>query len=215
MNREELIAKTLLDIKAVFLSPKQPFTWASGIKSPIYCDNRLVNSFPKARTIVANALVDLIKEKYPDANCIVGTSTAGISHAAIIAHIMNLPMAYVRNKVKDHGRAKYVEGQIPSGAKVVVIEDLMSTGKSSIEVVEILRRENVNVLGIASIFTYNLELCSSNLKQNNITNFSLSNFNVLSNLALKNNIIDNQDYENLLKFQQNPKDESWIKTKSV
>ena len=128
---------------------------------------------------------------------------------------MNLPMAYVRNKVKDHGRAKYVEGQIPSGAKVVVIEDLMSTGKSSIEVVEILRRENVNVLGIASIFTYNLELCSSNLKQNNITNFSLSNFNVLSNLALKNNIIDNQDYENLLKFQQNPKDESWIKTKSV
>lgn len=213
MNREELIAKELLKIKAVFLNPSNPFTWASGIKSPIYCDNRLVISYPDSRELVESQMVEMIQEYYPEAEYIVGTSTAGIPHAAIIATKMNKPMAYVRSKVKDHGRAKNIEGYIPENAKVVVIEDLMSTGKSSIEVVEILRNNNINVLGIASIFTYNMNICEQNLKNANVINHSLSNFNTLTKFALEQNYITKQEYRKLLAFQKDPNNVEWTNIK--
>lgn len=202
MKKEEIVASELLKIKAVFLNTKELFTWASGIKSPIYCDNRLVISYPTTRTIIENAFVDLIKEVYPDVECIVGTSTAGIPHAAIIADKMNLPMAYVRSKVKDHGRAKNIEGFIAAGQKVVVIEDLLSTGKSSIEVVNILRDNNINVLGIAAIFTYNLQSCKNNLNNAKCEFATLSNFNELIQIAYKTNYITKDDLNTLLEFQK-------------
>lgn len=213
MNREELIANELLKIKAVFLSPSKPFTWASGIKSPIYCDNRLVISYPEVREIVESEFVNLIKEKFPTCDFIVGTSTAGIPHAAIVATKMNLPMAYVRSKAKDHGRAKNIEGNIEPNKNVVVIEDLMSTGKSSIEVVNILRQNSINVLGICSIFTYGLEICKQNLANANVINYSLSNFNVLTKFALEQKYINQDEYKKLLLFQNNPNDSSWMEVK--
>ncbi len=213
MNREEIVANELLKIKAVFLSPSNPFTWASGIKSPIYCDNRLVISYPESREIIENEMVNMINEYYLEAEYIVGTSTAGIPHAAIVATKMNKPTAYVRSKVKDHGRAKHIEGFIPENAKVVVIEDLMSTGGSSIEVVNILRNNKINVLGIASIFTYNLQKCEDNLKNANVINHSLSNFNTLIKFALNQNYINEIEHRKLLAFQKDPNNVEWMNIK--
>lgn len=213
ISREELIAKELLKIKAVFLNPSHPFTWASGIKSPIYCDNRLILSYPSSRELVENELLKMIQQYYPDAEYIVGTSTAGIPHAAIIATKMNKPMAYVRSKAKDHGRNKNIEGSIPPNAKAVVIEDLMSTGGSSIEVVNILRENNINVLGIASIFTYGMDLCINNLTKAKVTNHSLSNFNTLVKFALDQHYINEVEYKKLLAFQKDPNNSDWMEIK--
>ncbi len=213
MTREEKVANELLKIKAVFLSPSDPFTWASGIKSPIYCDNRLVISYPESRELVETEMVNMIQEYYPSAEYIVGTSTAGIPHAAIVATKMNKPMAYVRSKVKDHGRAKHIEGFIPENAKVVVIEDLMSTGGSSIEVVNILRNNKINVLGIASIFTYNLEACKNNLEKANVINHSLSNFNTLVKFAHEQKYVSEVEYKKLLAFQKDPNNVEWTNIK--
>mgnify|MGYP002473756580 CR=1 FL=1 len=213
MTREEKVANELLKIKAVFLSPSDPFTWASGIKSPIYCDNRLIISYPESRELVETEMVNMIKEYYPSAEYIVGTSTAGIPHAAIVATKMNKPMAYVRSKVKDHGRAKHIEGFVPENAKVVVIEDLMSTGGSSIEVVNILRNNKINVLGIASIFTYNLETCKNNLEKANVINHSLSNFNILVKFAHEQKYVSEIEYRKLLAFQKDPNNVDWTNIK--
>ena len=205
------IIKDLLKNKSIFLNAKQPFTWASGIKSPIYCDLRMINSFPILRNYIEDKMVVMIKEKFSNVDYIVGTSTAGISHAAIISYKMKLPMAYVRSSVKDHGRKRNIEGYIPEKAKVVVIEDLMSTGKSSIEVVNILRGEGYNVLGIASIFNYNLEMAKINLKDNKVVNYSLANFNDLIKYALHIKYITKQEYSQLTIFQQNPQSDKWMK----
>ena len=204
------IAKDLLKIHAVFLRPNDPFTWASGIKSPIYCDNRLTLSAPEVRDDVENGLKQLIEENYPDVEMLMGTSTAGIAHAAITAHLMNLPMGYVRSGSKDHGRQNQIEGKLEKGAKVVVVEDLISTGGSVLEVVHVLREAGAEVLGIVSIFTYGMKKGLERLADANVKNVSLSNLDVLVDVAAKEGYIEEADKERLLKFRDNPSDESWM-----
>ena len=207
---EKKIAKALLSIHAVFLRPDDPFTWASGIKSPIYCDNRLTLTAPEVRTEVENGLCELIKKHYPDCEVLMGTSTAGIAHAAICGHILGLPMGYVRSGNKDHGRGNRIEGKLEKGQKVVVVEDLISTGGSCIEVVEALREAGAEVLGIVSIFTYGLQKGLDRLAAANVTNFSLSNFDAVCQVAADEGKIRPEDIERLKKFRANPSDESWI-----
>lgn len=206
---EQKIAKALLEIGAVFLRPDEPFTWASGIKSPIYCDNRLILTAPDVRDEVENALAQTIKTHYADVEVLMGTATAGIAHAAIAASIMGLPMGYVRGGSKDHGRQNRIEGRLQAGQKVVVVEDLISTAGSSIEAVEALREAGADVLGIASIFTYGMQRGVDNLAKAGIKNVSLSNFDVLIQVAVSCGYIKDSDVERLLRFRNNPNDESW------
>ena len=206
---EQKIAKALLEIGAVFLRPDEPFTWASGIKSPIYCDNRLILTAPDVRDEVENALAQTIKTHYADVEVLMGTATAGIAHAAIAASIMGLPMGYVRGGSKDHGRQNRIEGRLQAGQKVVVIEDLISTAGSSIEAVEALREAGADVLGIASIFTYGMQRGIDNLAKAGVKNVSLSNFDVLIRVAASCGYIKDSDVERLLRFRNNPNDESW------
>ena len=208
---EKKIAEQLLSIKAVFLRPEEPFTWASGIKSPIYCDNRLILSAPDARTVVEQAIADKVKEKYPQAEMLMGTSTAGIAHAAIAASILGLPMGYVRGEAKTHGRNNRIEGRMEPGTKVVVIEDLISTGGSAIEVVEALREAGAEVLGIVSIFTYGMKKGIQRLAEAKVVNFSLSNLDALVEVAAGQGYIAPEWKERILKFRDNPSDESWIR----
>lgn len=208
-NTEKTIASDLLKIKAVFLKPNDPFTWASGIKSPIYCDNRLTLSYPEVRKDVENGLAQLVKEYYPDCEMLMGTSTAGIPHAAIVSEILNLPMGYVRSGAKDHGRKNQIEGISPEGKKVVVIEDLISTGGSVIEVCDILKEAGAIVLGIASIFTYQLEKGVVRLKEAGYTNHSLSNFTALTKIAVEEGYIKKEDEKKLEAFQKNPSSPDW------
>ncbi|MCM1369021.1 MAG: orotate phosphoribosyltransferase [Candidatus Amulumruptor caecigallinarius] len=207
---EKEIAKELLRIQAVFLSPDKPFTWASGIKSPIYCDNRLILTSPATRTKVENAIAENVKKYYPEAEVLMGTSTAGIAHAAIAAHIMGMPMGYVRGSAKDHGRNNRIEGRLNPGQKVVVIEDLISTGGSCIDVVEALREAGADVLGVVSIFTYGMKKGLERLSAANVENHSLSNFNTLVDVAVEEGYIKAEDATKLRKFMSNPADESWI-----
>lgn len=207
---ENKIAQQLLSIGAVFLRPEQPFTWASGIKSPIYCDNRLILSAPEARVVVEQAIADKVRECYPEAQMLMGTSTAGIAHAAIAASILGLPMGYVRGEAKSHGRNNRIEGRMPEGAKVVVIEDLISTGGSAIEVVEALREAGAEVLGIVSIFTYGMKKGLERLAAANVENHSLSNLDALVEVAAQNGYIAPEWKERILRFRDNPSDESWI-----
>ena len=204
------IAKDLLKIKAVFFRPEEPFTWASGIKSPVYCDNRLTLSDPEVRTDVENGLASLIRENYPDAEVLMGTSTAGIAHAAITAQIMGLPMGYVRSGHKDHGRQNQIEGRLEKGQKVVVVEDLISTGGSVLEVVDVLREAGAEVLGIVSIFTYGMQKGLDRLAAADVKNISLTNFDVIAEVAADDGYIKAEDVEKLIKFRNNPSDESWI-----
>ena len=208
---EKLIAKDLLKIKAVFFRPDEPFTWASGIKSPVYCDNRLTLTDVEVRNDVENGLAALIKENYPEVEVLMGTSTAGIAHAAITGHIMGLPMGYVRSGAKDHGRNNQIEGRLLPGQKVVVVEDLISTGGSCIEVVNVLRDAGAEVLGIVSIFTYGMQKGLTRLAEANVKNVSLTNFDVIAEVAAEENYIKSEDVERLIKFRNNPSDESWIK----
>lgn len=205
------VAKFLLKIGAVFLRPEQPFIWASGIKSPIYCDNRLVLSDVEARDVVENAIADTIKKHYPQAEALFGTSTAGIAHGAIAAHILRLPTGYVRSGAKDHGRANQIEGRLDKGEKVVVVEDLISTGGSVVEVVEALRAAGAEVLGIVSIFSYNMKKSAERLDACGVTNISLSCLDELCEVAVQEKIISPDAVEQILKFRDNPSDESWIK----
>ncbi len=207
---ERLIAEDLLSIRAVFFRPDEPFTWASGIKSPVYCDNRLTLTAPKVRNDVENALAETIKKEYPECEVLMGTSTAGIAHAAITAHILGLPMGYVRSGSKDHGRQNQIEGKLEKGQKVVVVEDLISTGGSVIEVVNVLREAGAEVLGIVSIFTYGMQKGIDRLAAANVKNVSLTNFDVIANVAAETGYIKNEDVERLIKFRNNPSDESWI-----
>ena len=204
------VASPLLKIKAVFLRPNEPFTWASGIKSPIYCDNRLTLSYPEIRDIIENGLAELIKEYYPTCEVVMGTSTAGIPHAAYVSSILNLPMGYVRGGAKDHGRGNQIEGVVPKGKNVVVIEDLISTAGSSIEVVNILKEAGCNVLGIASIFSYELKKGIDRLKEANVINHSLSNFTTLIEVSNQMGYIEEKDVSKIKKFQNNPSDPSWM-----
>ena len=208
MNIKEQIAKDLLSIGAVFLRPEDPFTWASGIKSPIYCDNRLTLTSVEVRNHVENALAETIKREYPDAE-VLGTSTAGIAHAAITAHLLDLPMGYVRSGAKDHGRHNQIEGRLEKGQKVVVVEDLISTAGSCIEVVNVLREAGAEVLGVVSIFTYGLQKGLDRLAEANVKNVSLSNFDAVAEVAAKEGYIKESDIARLLKFRSNPNDESW------
>ncbi len=207
---EKKIAKRLLEIKAVFLSPDEPFTWASGIKSPIYCDNRLTLSYPEIRTEIETAIAETVKAKYPEAEALAGTSTAGIPHAAIAAHILGMPMAYVRASAKDHGRNNKIEGRLEKGTKVVVIEDLISTGGSVIDVVNALREAEVEVLGIVSIFTYGLAKGIERLKEANVENTSLSNYDALVEVAVESGYIKESDVKKLQAFRANPSDSAWM-----
>ena len=207
---EQKIAKALLEIGAVFLRPDEPFTWASGIKSPIYCDNRLILTAPDVRDEVEKALAQTIKTHYADVEVLMGTATAGIAHAAIAASIMGLPMGYVRGGSKDHGRQNRIEGRLQAGQKVVVVEDLISTAGSSIEAVEALREAGADVLGIVSIFTYGMQRGIDNLAQAGIKNVSLSKFDVLIRVAASCGYIKDSDVERLLRFRNNPNDESWV-----
>lgn len=203
------IAKQLLRIKAVFLRPSDPFTWASGIKSPIYCDNRLILTDPEARKIVEEAIASTVKEKFPEVNVLMGTSTAGIAHAAIAGWILNLPMGYVRGGNKDHGRGNRIEGKLSKGDKVVVIEDLISTGGSCIEVVEALREAGAEVLGVVSIFTYGMQKGYERLQAAKVTNYSLTNFDTLCKVAVEEKYISPAEEKKLIKFMSNPQDPSW------
>ncbi len=207
---EKLIAKDLLKIKAVFFRPQEPFTWASGIKSPVYCDNRLTLTAPEVRNDVENGLATLIKEHYPDAEVLMGTSTAGIAHAAITAHLMNMPMGYVRSGAKDHGRQNQIEGRLEKGQKVVVVEDLISTGGSVLEVVNVLREAGAEVLGIVSIFTYGMKKGLERLAAADVKNVSLTNFDVIAEVAAEEGYIEKDDIVKLISFRNNPSDESWI-----
>lgn len=212
MKEQEIkIAKDLLKIKAVFLRPDEPFIWASGIKSPIYCDNRLTLTAPEVRNDVENGLAEVIKTYYPEAEVLMGTSTAGIAHAAITGHILNMPMGYVRAGAKDHGRNNQIEGKLEKGQKVVVVEDLISTGGSVIEVVNVLREHGAEVLGIASIFTYGMKKGLDRMKEANVKNISLSNFDTLVEIAAEEGYIKKEDISRLMAFRDNPSDESWIK----
>ena len=210
MELSQLIARDLLSIKAVFFRPDEPFTWASGIKSPVYCDNRLTLTSPEVRNDVEAGLVMLIRENFPEVEVLMGTSTAGIAHAAICGHIMNLPMGYVRSGAKDHGRQNQIEGRIEPGQKVVVVEDLISTGGSVIEVVNVLREAGAEVLGIVSIFTYGMQKGLDRLAAANVKNVSLTNFDVIAQVAAKENYIAPEDVARLIAFRDNPSDESWI-----
>jgi len=210
MSIAKNIAHDLLSIRAVFLRPEQPFTWASGIKSPIYCDNRLTLTAPEVRTHVEKGLMEIVKEHYPEVEVLMGTSTAGIAHAAITGHMMGLPMGYVRSGAKDHGRGNQIEGKLEKGQKVVVIEDLISTGGSVIEVVDALREAGAEVLGIASIFTYGMKKGLDRLAAANVKNVSLSNLDTLVEVAAEEGYIQPEDCERLIKFRNNPADESWM-----
>ena len=207
---QEKIAKDLLSIGAVFLRPEQPFTWASGIRSPIYCDNRLTLTAPAVRNDIENGLAELIRTYYPDAEVLMGTSTAGIAHAAITAHIMNLPMGYVRSGSKDHGRQNRIEGRLEPGQKVVVVEDLISTGGSVIEVVEALREAGAEVLGVVSIFTYGMRKGLERLAAARAENHSLTNFDAITRVAVREGYIRQADVDRLIAFRNDPSDESWI-----
>ena len=210
MTLSTLIAQDLLKIKAVFFRPEEPFTWASGIKSPVYCDNRLTLTAPDVRTDVEKGLASLIKEYYPQAEVLMGTSTAGIAHAAITAHLLGLPMGYVRSGNKDHGRQNRIEGRLEAGQKVVVVEDLISTGGSVIEVVDALREAGAEVLGIVSIFTYGMQKGLDRLAAANVKNVSLTNFDEIAAVAAENGYIAKEDIARLIAFRNNPSDESWI-----
>lgn len=210
---KELIAKDLLSIGAVFFRPEEPFTWASGIKSPVYCDNRLTLTAPKVRNDVENSLAKVIKENYPDCEVLMGTSTAGIAHAAITAHILDMPMGYVRSGNKDHGRQNQIEGKLEKGQKVVVVEDLISTGGSVIEVVDALRDAGAEVLGIVSIFTYGMQKGLDRLAAANVKNISLTNFDTIAQVAADEGYIKPEDVQKLIAFRNNPSDESWITLK--
>ena len=208
---EKKIAKDLLKIKAVFFRPDEPFTWASGIKSPVYCDNRLTLTAPEVRLDVEEGLAELIKTHYPEAEVLMGTSTAGIAHAAITAHILSMPMGYVRSGAKDHGRQNQIEGRLEKGQKVVVVEDLISTGGSVIEVVNVLREAGAEVLGVVSIFTYGMKKGLERLAEAEVKNISLTNFDVVAQAAAEEGYIAPEDVERLIAFRNNPSDESWIK----
>ena len=207
---EKVIAKDLLKIQAVFFRPDEPFTWASGIKSPVYTDNRLTLTAPEVRLDVEQGLARLIQENYPEAQVLMGTSTAGIAHAAITAHLLNMPMGYVRAGAKDHGRQNQIEGRLEPGQKVVVVEDLISTGGSVIEVVEVLREAGAEVLGVVSIFTYGMQKGLERLAAAQVKNISLTNFDVVAQTAAQEGYIRPEDVERLLAFRNNPSDESWI-----
>lgn len=211
MELKQEIAKGLLSIEAVFLRPEEPFTWASGIKSPIYCDNRLTLTSPDVRTMVENGLVQVIKENYPECEVLMGTSTAGIAHAAIVGHLMDLPMGYVRSSAKDHGRTNQIEGKLLPGQKVVVVEDLISTAGSAIDTVKVLREAGAEVLGVASIFTYGMKKGLDRLAENNVKNVSLCNLDALVEIAAESGYIHADDKEKILKFRDNPSDEGWMK----
>lgn len=207
---ERIIAKDLLSISAVFLRPEQPFTWASGIKSPIYCDNRLTLTAPRVRNHIEAGLARIVRELYPECEVLMGTSTAGIAHAAITATLLDMPMGYVRSSAKDHGRTNRIEGRLEKGQKVVVIEDLISTGDSCIEVVKALREAGAEVLGVASIFTYGMKTGLEHLQEAQVTNHSLSNFDALVEVAAEEGYIRKEDVARLIAFRENPRDESWI-----
>lgn len=207
---KKTIAKDLLKIQAVFFRPDEPFTWASGIKSPVYCDNRLTLSDPEVRSNVENGLAELIKENYPDAQILMGTSTAGIAHAAITAHLLNMPMGYVRSGHKDHGRQNQIEGKLEKGQKTVVVEDLISTGGSVLEVVNVLREAGAEVLGIVSIFTYGMKKGLERLAGADVKNISLTDFDTVAETAAEEGYIKPDDVKRLIAFRNNPSDESWI-----
>ncbi|MBM6919335.1 orotate phosphoribosyltransferase [Intestinimonas butyriciproducens] len=207
---EKKIASCLLEIKAVFLRPQEPFTWASGIKSPIYCDNRLTLSYPHIRNQVEQGLAENIRKHYPDCEVVAGTSTAGIAHAALVADILGLPMCYVRSSAKDHGRNNQIEGKVEKGQKVVVVEDLISTGGSVIEVVNVLREVGAEVLGIASIFTYGLQKGIDRMQEAQVKNVSLSNYDALVEVAVEQDYIKAEDVKKLQAFQKNPSDSGWM-----
>ena len=207
---EKKIAKDLLSIKAVFFRPEEPFTWASGIKSPVYCDNRLTLTAPAVRLDVEEGLAELVKTHYPEAEVLMGTSTAGIAHAAITGHLLGLPMGYVRSGAKDHGRQNQIEGKLEPGQKVVVVEDLISTGGSVIEVVNVLREAGAEVLGIVSIFTYGMKKGIERLAAADVKNVSLTNFDVIAQTAAEEGYIRPEDVARLIAFRNNPSDESWI-----
>ena len=214
MTRTELnetIARDLLEIHAVFFRPEEPFTWASGIQSPVYCDNRLTLTAPAVRGHVENGLAQVIREEYPDAEVLMGTSTAGIAHAAITAHLMNLPMGYVRSGAKDHGRQNQIEGRLDPGQKVVVVEDLISTGGSVLEVVDVLRQAGAEVLGIASIFTYGMKKGLERLAAAGVKNVSLTNFDVIAKVAAEQGYIRPEDVARLIAFRNNPSDTGWMR----
>lgn len=207
---EKKIAKDLLSIKAVFFRPEEPFTWASGIKSPVYCDNRLTLTAPDVRLDVETGLAELVRKHYPEAEVLMGTSTAGIAHAAITGHLLGLPMGYVRSGAKDHGRQNQIEGRLEKGQKVVVVEDLISTGGSVIEVVNVLREAGAEVLGIVSIFTYGMKKGLERLAAADVKNVSLTNFDVIAETAAEEGYIKPEDVKRLIAFRNNPSDESWI-----
>ncbi|MBN2604606.1 MAG: orotate phosphoribosyltransferase [Bacilli bacterium] len=212
---EKIVAKELLNIKAVFLNPTNPFTWASGIKSPIYCDNRMTLSYPKTRKMIEKALSEKIKEVYPDCEYIMGTATAGIAHAALVADILNLPMGYVRSSSKDHGRSNMIEGLVIPYAKVVVVEDLISTGGSCINVVNTLKEAGFIVQGVVAIFSYNLPKAEKVFKDNHVAYHAISNYDVLKDIAVELNYINPKDIPKLNKWKENPSDESWMDTKKA
>ena len=210
METSRQIAKDLLSIKAVFFRPEEPFTWASGIKSPVYCDNRLTLTAPEVRTHVDEGLAENIRTYYPEAEVLMGTSTAGIAHAAITGHIMNLPMGYVRSGAKDHGRQNQIEGRLEPGQKVVVVEDLISTAGSVLEVVEVLRNAGAEVLGVASIFTYGMKKGLDRMAEAHVVNHSLTDFDEIAKVAAEEGYIPESDIARLIAFRNNPSDESWI-----
>ena len=210
MNIEQTVARDLLSIQAVFFRPEQPFTWASGIKSPVYCDNRLILTAPAVRDRVEQAIADTVKKEYPNCEVLMGTSTAGIAHAAIAGHILGLPMGYVRSGAKDHGRNNQIEGRLEKGQKVVVIEDLISTAGSVLEVVDVLRQAGAEVLGVVSIFTYGMQKGLDRLAQANVKNVSLTNFDAVAQAAAEENYIKPEDVQRLIAFRNDPSDESWM-----
>ena len=210
MEQQRKVAEGLLSIRAVFFRPEEPFIWASGIKSPVYCDNRLILTAPEVRSTVESALADTIRREYPDAEVLMGTSTAGIAHAAIVGHMMGLPMGYVRSSGKDHGRRNQIEGRLEPGQKVVVIEDLISTAGSVLDVVQVLRDAGAEVLGVASIFTYGMQKGLDRLAAAHVENHSLTNFDVIAQVAAQQHYIREEDVARLIRFRNNPSDESWI-----
>ena len=214
MEQQRKIAEGRLSIRAVFFRPEEPFIWASGIKSPVYCDNRLILTAPEVRSAVESALADTIRREYPDVQVLMGTSTAGIAHAAIVGHMMGLPMGYVRSSGKDHGRRNQIEGRLEPGQKVVVVEDLISTAGSVLDVVQVLRDAGADVLGVASIFTYGMQKGLDRLAAAHVVNHSLTNFDVIAQVAAQQHYIREEDVARLIRFRNNPSDESWITSNS-
>ena len=214
MEQQRKIAEGLLSIRAVFFRPEEPFIWASGIKSPVYCDNRRILTAPEVRSAVESALADTIRREYPDVQVLMGTSTAGIAHAAIVGHMMGLPMGYVRSSGKDHGRRNQIEGRLEPGQKVVVVEDLISTAGSVLDVVQVLRDAGAEVLGVASIFTYGMQKGLDRLAAAHVENHSLTNFDVIAQVAAQQHYIREEDVARLIRFRNNPSDESWITSNS-